>query len=391
LGDSEGVQLLTVHASKGLEFATVYLVGTTAKAWSERAQTGLVVPEALALRRDLPPEHEQRRLLYVAVTRAKQTLRLSAASETAGGQRQAVSPFMTELLGQAPPVLEKLAAAPGIDKVMQKLQRFYPLKDEVSLERLPFENSAGWIELGVGSLDAYKRCPHEFYLQHVLAISQPFGPQLAFGTALHATFQAYYEGKLRGEAVTLPELEARLDELWSDRGYESRQLAEAAHDRARDTLRRFVAREDQLQRQVLGTELKITLEIPEAKLRLRGRIDAYFQTTEGVEIRDFKTGNKRDPEKLAADAKDNFQLRTYALAYEAMAGELPSQVTLDYVVTGVEGTAKLTSRILANHRTKLIELAERIRSRDFAPAPISDFHQCAAFTYYGAEMEETEV
>jgi DNA helicase-2/ATP-dependent DNA helicase PcrA len=385
VGDSDGVQLLTVHASKGLEFATVYLVGMTAKAWSERTQTGLKVPDALALRRDLPSEHEQRRLLYVAVTRAKRILRISAASETAGGQRQALSPYITELLGDTPVLPLKVETVADIDKVMQKLQRFYPLKEEATTASLPFENSAGWIELGVGSLDAYKKCPHEFYLQYVLGISQPFGPQLAFGTALHATFQAYYEARLRGETVTEAELQGRLDELWSDRGYETRQQADMAHEKARDTLWRFVMREDQLQRQVLGSELKITLEIPEAKLRLRGRIDAYFQMADGVEIRDFKTGMKRDAEKLAADAKDNFQLRTYALAYEVMTGAAPAAVTLDYVVTSTEGSAKLTPRILTNHRAKLVELAGRIRARDFAPAPQSEFHQCAAFRYYGED------
>ncbi len=391
LGEAEGVQLLTVHASKGLEFDTVYVVGCTARAWAERSSSGLEPPtELMTAGTELPPEHEQRRLMYVAVTRAKRSVIISAASETAGGQRQALSPLVTELLGEMPPAARGAGETKSIDRAMQRLQRFYPLKHELPDRRLPFETIEGWIELGVGALDAYRRCPHEFYLQYVLGIVQPFGPQLAFGTAIHGAIQAYYEAKIRDEQIGLAELDVRLDELWSDRGYESRAQAVAAWDKAHETLQRFVQREEREARHVLGSELKITLELPDYKLRLRGRIDAYFETPDGIEIRDFKTGSKRDAEKVAVDAKENFQLRTYAMAYKEMTGQSPALVTLDYVVTGAEGSAQLTARIMANHRDKLGALAERIRARDFAPAPVSEFHQCPAFTYYGEEPEEQE-
>jgi len=393
LGSEEGVQLLTVHAAKGLEFDTVFVVNCTAKSWSERTASGLQVPKELQLERKLAPEHEQRRLMYVAITRAKQRLQLSAGVETAGGQRQAVTPMMAELLGEEPN-LELVSLETGqIQKVLQDIQRLYPLQSQMPTGRLPFESAEGWIDVGVGALGAYNYCPHEFYLQYVLGVTQPFGPQLSFGTSLHAVVQAYYEGQIRGEKLGAADLLAQLDSLWSDRGYESRQLADRAKSLARTAVERFVAREEGVvagDRKVLGSELKITLEIPEIKLRMRGRIDAYFETPEGIEIRDFKTGSKRDPEKLKVEAKDSFQLRTYALAYELMTGQAPAKVTLDYLVTGAEGSAVLTPRILANHRAKLAQLAEGIRRRDFAPAPQSEFHHCAAFTYYGEEDQEAE-
>lgn len=384
-GDARGVKLLTIHASKGLEFDSVYLVGCTNSAWSLKSPSGLQLPTALNPSADLPPEHELRRLMYVAATRAKTNLYISCATESAGGQRQSISPLLSEILGPIDISTYEIDKSNTTSKMMQKLQRFYPLKADMPRDKLAFETTDGWVELAVGALDNYQRCPHEFYLQYVLGISQPFGPQLAFGTALHGAIQAYYEAKLRGETPTLVELSTRLDDVWSTRGYVSQALADAALAKAHETLASIYAREESLGRQVLGSELKITLEIPEAKLRLRGRIDAYFDTPDGVEIRDFKTGGKKDAEKLARDARDNFQLRTYALAYEAMTGQAPALVTLDYIVTGVEGSAALSSRILANHRDKLIKLAERIRSRDFAPAPASDYHQCPAVKYYGSE------
>jgi DNA helicase-2/ATP-dependent DNA helicase PcrA len=387
-GDSEGVQLLTVHASKGLEFNAVYLIGCTQRTWSPKRPSGWEVPAALIDVPELPPEHELRRLMYVAVTRAKQCLVISAATQTAGGARQTISPFVGELMGgELPGKLPTESAAAVLTTTLQKLQRYYPLNQQAG-DKLPFETADGWIELGVGALGNYDFCPYDFYLEKVLAISQPFGPQLAFGVALHAAIQAYYQAKLRGEATALPELAARLDENWSERGYGSKAQAEQAHKAAHQALRGFMEREEKLQRTILGSELPIKLEIPEAKLRLSGRIDALFQADDGVELRDFKTGRKTDAEALVRAAKTSFQLRTYALAYQEMTGSAPAAVTLDYVVTGVEGRAGLSAAILRNHRAKLVTLAEQIRARNFAPKT-SNVHQCAAIRYYGTgEAEE---
>ncbi len=205
--------------------------------------------------------------------------------------------------------------------------------------------------------------------------------------ALHGAIQGFYEARLRGDTMTEAELKARLDELWNDKGYASREAADEAQARAHTAITAFATRERQREQVVIASELPISLELPEAKLRLRGRIDATFQLGNGVEIRDFKTGRKTDPEKLAKDAKENFQLRTYALAYEMMTGAAPAAVTLDYVVTGIEGSAQLSPAILLNWRKKLGMLAEEIRARNFAAKP-STVHQCAAIRYYGTGDDE---
>lgn len=391
VGEREGVQLLTVHAAKGLEFDVVYLIGCTQRNWSLGRSNGWEVPPQLVNAPDLPPEHEQRRLMYVAATRARNQLIISAATQTAGGAKQTVSPFVAELLGSSPPT-EVIVDNQGsqIDISMNKLQRFYPLREQKA-QKLPFETSDGWLELGISSLGSYDFCPYDFYLEQVLGIAQPFGPQLAFGTAVHGAIQAYYQAQLRNEVITEAELIVRLDELWSDRGYSTRTQAEQAKTAAHEALHNFLTREQSTGRIITASELPIKLEIAEAKLRLKGRIDALFKTAEGIEIRDFKTGRKTNVEALARTAKSSFQLRTYALAYQEMTGQPPVAVTLDYVVTGIGGSAELSSRILTNHRAKLVELAAAIRAGDFAPKP-SNVHQCAAIRYYGTgEADEREL
>lgn len=383
IGAPDGIQLLTVHASKGLEFPIVYLMGLTQRSWSEArgGGGGIRVPETLQLSSDLPPAHEYRRQMYVALTRAKNELYLSAPVQTASGSKQATTTFIEEAGIEQKDIVTNEAVT-KTDEILLKLQRYYPLKEAIEDAKLPFETEDGWIELSVTAMSGYEYCPYDFYLQHVLGIFHPAGPQMSFGTMLHAVFEAYYKSKLNGEGLKLEELRDILDSLWNEQEYDTAEAAAQAHASAHDTLRFFYEREIVLDRTILGSEVSISFEIPEAKLRLRGKIDAYFDTPEGIELRDFKTGRKTDPEKLSKEAKDNFQLRTYALAYELLKGLLPAQVTLDYVVTGVEGSADMTRRLIDNHRNKLIIFADQIRAREFTPNT-NAFHSCSANTYYG--------
>jgi RecB family exonuclease len=275
-------------------------------------------------------------------------------------------------------------------ELLTKLQRFYPMAGRVP-DKLPFEGADGWLDLSVTALGQYDFCPFEFFLQHVLRISQPIGPQLGFGSVLHRAFESYNKAKLAGRQPDLTELELLLDQGWSNRGYQTEAEAQQDLGLAQKTLRRFYEREEAAARKIEGSEVAIRLELNDAGMSLRGKIDALFLRADGLEIRDYKTGRtKYDPEKLAKDAKENFQLRSYALACQIMKGEMPAAVVLDYVVTGTEGESTLTPLIMKKFTEKLINYADRIRSHDFAPNP-SPFHRCAAIQYYGTgEAEELQ-
>lgn len=388
VGESAGVQLLTVHASKGLEFNSVYLIGCTHRNWSRGPEGGWKIPDELQDNEGLGQEHELRRLMYVAVTRARRFIQLSAAALTTGGSRQSITPFVDELLGaRAKQGTESDIKPDRLDTTLTKIQRLYPLSSQITGRTLPFEDSDGWLNLNVSDLASYDFCPYDFYLEKVLQIHQPFGPQLAFGNAVHGAIQSFYDARLRGEDLTATAMEERLQELWSDRGYASKKIADQAKKLAVQALHKFVAREKDSEKKIGGSEVPIKLEIPEAKLRIRGRIDAYFETEGGIELRDFKTGRKTDAESLSRRAKQSIQLRTYALAFQESTGQLPTQVVLDYVVSGTEGRAELTPKVIENHRRKLIDIANKIRSRDFRPKP-SNVHECAAIKYFGSLDED---
>src|SRR4029077_3560035 len=100
--DVDAVHVMTVHKAKGLEFPVVFLPGLVADRFPARSRR-----EPLALPLELVDEvlpegdghlQEERRLFYVAMTRARDELILSHSSESAGGRARRVSPFVTEAL-----------------------------------------------------------------------------------------------------------------------------------------------------------------------------------------------------------------------------------------------------------------------------------------------------
>ena len=104
---ADAVAVLTVHQAKGLEFETVFVVGVAEGRFPVQArQDVLVLPSALtgAAPSNDPDRHraEERRLFYVAMTRARDELILShAATGARGGRHRRPSSFLAEALGSA--------------------------------------------------------------------------------------------------------------------------------------------------------------------------------------------------------------------------------------------------------------------------------------------------
>jgi DNA helicase II / ATP-dependent DNA helicase PcrA len=391
MGEEDGVALLTVHAAKGLEFDSVYIFNNTFEAWSESsiARNQQIPAELNDSNLSLAPEHEKRRLMYVAITRAKRDLVISAATSRADGRAKRLSPFIAEIFG---PGDQKQVVTPGstLEATLIKLQQRSPVLDDNLGYALPFESTDGWLELSVTDLDSYANCPYEFFLENVLKIRSPMGPQVQFGSILHRLFHDYYQSRLDGDPLDIDQLKERLESRWANRGYRTLEEAQVDLDRAAATLEFFYEREEAAKRIVKASELPFSLVIEEAKMRVKGQIDVCFETPDGIEVRDFKTGRQRDQQRLNERAKESLQLRTYALAVAEMEGAPPAKIVLDYVVTGVEGAADLSKIIMRNHRLKLAEIANKIRSKQFLPKK-GQFHSCIAARYWGAPDDEGEL
>ena len=97
----KGINFLTAHGSKGLEFEHVFLIGCDKKTWDSKGRNnGFSYPDTLTQSRadDIAQKEESRRLFYVALTRAKQCLMISYSATDKNGKEQEASQFIGEIL-----------------------------------------------------------------------------------------------------------------------------------------------------------------------------------------------------------------------------------------------------------------------------------------------------
>ncbi len=366
LGQNE-VQIMTVHKAKGLEFDTVYIFNLIRGVFPSVRRRG-----SLELPLDLIPEsessesdwhlQEERRLMYVALTRARRNLVLSWSPDHGGQQSKKPSQFISEALGVDPPALSN-------DKTLTPLQQIelFEAKIMIPPNLKPKFMQGEVLSLTPHQIDDYLTCPENFRYLYILEVPQLPKPALMYGSLIHGVINQYYLQRKAGK-TNLDQLLAMVPGLWRSDGFISAGQEQRRLEQAKATIKRFFAREETATVIPTHSEKEFQVEIPEYKVIVRGRFDAVYVAPDGtVEIRDFKTSQVEDSDKADEKAKSSVQLAIYALAWQRLTGKLPDRVVLDFVETGRLGTATKTEADLAKTLAAIGEVAQGIRGGQFTP------------------------
>ena len=358
------VSVLTVHQAKGLEFALVYVIGAADGRFPIRSRPDvLALPPALTGHPGAtdPDLHraEERRLFYVAMTRARDELILShAASGREGGRARRPSPFLSEALGRdvdAVPEAAELAAPRQANQ-----PRPAPAAPTVITTDEP-------LDLSFSQIDDYLACPLKFLLRHQVRVPTPPHHALVFGNALHQAVALGNSRRLRGQTVEPDALEAALEAHWRNEGFLSQEHETARFDAGIGALRRFAAEAAAADDRILAVEQPFSVRI--GRDRVRGRYDLVRQIEAGVVITDYKSGDMRDATRARQRARSSLQLQLYTLAWETEHGERPDAVELHFLESGVVGRVTPTERQLDGARAKVAKAADGIRAGDFEATP----------------------
>jgi DNA helicase-2/ATP-dependent DNA helicase PcrA len=363
----DAVAVLTVHQSKGLEFATVFVIGLTEGRFPIQArQEALALPTSLTGRRaDSDAEThraEERRLLYVAMTRARDELVLSHAARSAqGGRRRRPSSFLGEALGRD---IEDVAAVDTVASFVEPTPSG-PISREASGERPPVD---GPLTLSFTQVDDYLSCPRKYHLRHVARVPTAPHHALVLGNALHQAVAVANEASRRGKVVSAADLHETLRAHWSSEGFLSAEHEAARYAAGEVALTRFLERSAAApEATILAVEQPFSVRLGQD--RVRGRYDAVRSEDGQTIITDYKSGDVRDPVRARDRARSALQLQLYAMAWEAEHGSRPDAVELHFLEGDVVGRVTPTDRQLEQAREKLATAAEGIRRGAFDARP----------------------
>ncbi len=197
LGTS-GVHLLTAHGSKGLEFEVVFLPYINADKWESNSKGN---PPKFKLPNNLVDaiedhNHEtERRLMYIATTRAQKHLYYTYSNE---GSRKK-SKFLTELLGENEAII-----ASNENSLIDKNVAFEIEKLDLIAQPLLEENTELAIQtilqdfkLSATSFNAYLKCPISFYFEKILKVETEPSENLMYGTSMHYALEHFHRNMLR--------------------------------------------------------------------------------------------------------------------------------------------------------------------------------------------------
>ena len=404
------VQMMTVHAAKGLEFPIVFVLSVASRRFPATERRAVFeFPDELR-KGPLPPKNihtqEERRLFFVALTRAQD--RLYVSSVVAPGKKQ--SKLIEDMLADPVVVARDISrvqvnewpvtpAKAGTQSVASALPEVYGVdsrfqgndEGERSAQQELFGGTADpaavhppiaeWagrepeikpgekLRLSASSIEDYEDCPLKFKFSHYFKI--PTGPQaaLTFGNIMHRSVRRYFELRAKGEA-SFEAVKGFYESSWRNSGFEDEYQEHAYKQAGLEQLRVFVEKQGSSETLPLSMESSFSLDL--GGVLLEGRIDQInpllprAREDEGsVELIDYKTGRPRSQK----DADNSLQLSVYALAAQQKMKLRPRRLTFYCLTNNQPVHTVRTEQDLKAVKAEVLTVADRIRQNHFPAAP----------------------
>jgi DNA helicase II / ATP-dependent DNA helicase PcrA len=358
----DAVKLLTVHAAKGLEFRNVFVLRVVTQSFPTSYKESLfefpreLSPANSRLQKtdDQIHKEEERRLFYVAITRARDTLTLYGKQRSNKQKQELPLAYLREL-----------SEDPEFKPALRIRNPRFGATEETATElpswvSLAAVASARGIELSASAIDAYATCPLKFALQKRWRLPEEPSAALQYGSAMHSTLKDLYDAAVRGIERTaeetieifLREFElAKIDEELQRKLYERQGV---------EQLRQFMAlRAREPKPQVLTTEKAFRFAIED--VMINGRIDRIDRLESGgVLVLDYKTGAP----KSTLDAVNSIQLGLYGLAAQLEGHTVDRMAFYNLEDNSTAETDRITEDKI---RKRVLEVANGIRQGEFSP------------------------
>ncbi|HQK41479.1 MAG TPA: UvrD-helicase domain-containing protein [bacterium] len=367
--DIDTINLMTVHASKGLEFPVVFMVNLVSGRFPTRNQGDTIeVPEEL-IKETLPTgnEHiqEERRLFYVGMTRAQKYLFMTLGKNY-GGKRDTIPSGYLQETGL------KIQEIKSTDKEKKaKQSSLFGVETKFREPKIIKIEGKAPEYLSYSQIDNYLICPLRYKYSYTLKIPVPPKHTLSFGTTIHETLKEFHVRKMFGKEVTLDELLEIYEKKWIPLGYRDEKHRKAQFEYGKEVLKKYYEENNNLKFKHLGLEKNFILDID--GLKINGKIDRIDQLPDGkIEIIDYKTGNTKTQKEVDNDV----QMTIYTMAATEALKIKPDILSFYYVESGTKLSTKRTKKQVEAQKKIIKEVAEEIKEGNFEPKPGKDCEWC---------------
>ncbi len=373
----EAVHITTIHSAKGLEYACVFLADVCSSRFpSSRATRAPEVPfDGPILTRIDPAQiadnaarDGERRLMYVALTRAERYLFISSSRP---------SEYFAARRG---------TTASGVTDIVQSeggLGRGNPVDVPASIEILPSEPSReSRLVTSFSDMRYFLECPHDFYLRKVLGFTPTIDQAFGYGRGIHNLLREVHSNprSWAGMAGDHDALTARIEALIARGLFYLRHTVGEPADNMRRKATEVVAEyietyADELARLEFEPELEFETLIEEEQVLVSGAIDVVrLDDPPRVTIVDFKSGEPESDDRMSLDEDEmRLQVTMYGLAARHELEYEPDRGLVRYMGETEDGRRELEVELgdeaLAEARAIISESARNIRGRQFRLGP----------------------
>ena len=367
----DAVTVTTIHSAKGLEFGAVFVADAK---WARfPSQMARRLP-SYAFDTDAMPDFDpanladnsnydnERRLMYVALTRAERYLFLSASA----GKN--TSRFITQLR----PIFATAGSHVG--------PLGFSLNGTIQLRQRK-SHRENRLATSFSDLRYFMECPQDFYLRKVLGFTPPIGQEFGYGRGVHNLLRAVHEDPARWAALADNPVTLR-DEvraLVEDGLFYLRHTVGEPYERlmakaVKGVSEYVMAYRGELQHLEFEPEKAFESLFPEERLLVTGSIDVVrLDAPPRVTLVDFKSGGSQGNASGLSKQMMAMQLGIYGLAAQGEMEFEPDLGLVRYIgepdVAKREMPVQMSPEALAEVRASVLTTAKAIRDRRFSSGP----------------------
>jgi DNA helicase II / ATP-dependent DNA helicase PcrA len=357
IGGSSGVQVMTLHGSKGLEFEYVWIAHMNQSTLMSQRRGGFTLPAILSEKIEKKDELVAKREVYVAITRAKTVCVISFAHhDIKGGDLE-----LAHIIAELPDVhFVKKNLNDTTQELLAHGEVIYTKHEPTTItgtqvEQLQELVTSRYAEsnISVTLLNNFFECPWKWYFRNFLQLPDVKGASLVFGSALHNVLETIIKNK---QAPTKKQLELLVHDALVAEGIEEGDLAQ-------ETLKGIACIDRFLERDFKNlasdhiAERSISYRDPEfANLHMYGKIDLTERFPDGsMTVTDFKTGSSKTKgviEKQNDDGRMSDYLRQLAMYSYLIGGSEQGKHVTQSRLYFLEADDTDKNRVYSTHITR---------------------------------------